>query len=260
MSVAATLEHPLRFSVHSRLRAYHLARMLPEGAGKVLLDNGCGLGFLTATLGHHFQLALGVDMDLGSLGSNRRRGLTAMVRSGAARLPLPDGGVDVILCSEVLEHLPDGVDAAAMAEMGRVLKPGGRLYITVPALEGVRSRTALRNLGHDDPNGGEYHYRIGYDRQTLGALVAAVPGLTVRRHRYSMAILSELFMDLLKWVYFRKGKLQEHSDIMTANTSPLFRVYRRVFPVLFALFVVEDALICPLLKGHIHILEIEKTR
>jgi len=258
MTAAATLEHPLRFSVHSRLRAFHLARMMPDGTGKVLLDNGCGLGFLTATLGGGYDLALGIDMDLGSLRSNRARGLGVMAMSGAARLPLADASVDVILCSEVLEHLPDGVDAEAMAEMGRVLKPGGRLYITVPALEGVRSRTALRNLGHDDPNGGEYHYRIGYGQDALRALVAAVPGLTALRHRYSMALLSELFMDLLKLVYFRKGKLHEHSDLMSANASPLFRVYRRIFPLLFAAFVAEDFVLCPWLRGHIHILEIRK--
>jgi SAM-dependent methyltransferase len=45
-------------------------------------------------------------------------------------LPLPDGWADLILCSHVLEHIPD--DRRAMAEIARVLRPGGRAVVMVP--------------------------------------------------------------------------------------------------------------------------------
>jgi SAM-dependent methyltransferase len=53
------------------------------------------------------------------------------VRGDALRLPFPDATFDRIICSEVLEHISD--DAGAIAELTRVLKPGGTIAVTVPA-------------------------------------------------------------------------------------------------------------------------------
>jgi len=59
-------------------------------------------------------------------------GATASCVNGdGTGLPFPDATFDRIICSEVMEHIPD--DAAAMAEVRRVLKPGGTVAITVPA-------------------------------------------------------------------------------------------------------------------------------
>lgn len=49
----------------------------------------------------------------------------------ATRLPFVDGAFDRVIASEVLEHIPD--DAAAFAELARVLRPGGTIAVTVPA-------------------------------------------------------------------------------------------------------------------------------
>ena len=49
------------------------------------------------------------------------------------RLPFADASFDTVLCTEVLEHLP--TPAACMTEMVRVLKPGGRLLLTVPFIQ-----------------------------------------------------------------------------------------------------------------------------
>lgn len=53
------------------------------------------------------------------------------VRGDALRLPFPDATFDRIIASEVLEHIPD--DMSAIAELTRVLKPGGTIAVTVPA-------------------------------------------------------------------------------------------------------------------------------
>src|SRR5690606_30268108 len=58
-------------------------------------------------------------------------GTTAVTVNGdGTRLPFADGTFDRIICSEVMEHIPD--DAAAARELARVLKPGGTLAVTVP--------------------------------------------------------------------------------------------------------------------------------
>jgi SAM-dependent methyltransferase len=54
----------------------------------------------------------------------------ACVNGDGTGLPFPDATFDRIICSEVMEHIPD--DRAAMAEVRRVLKPGGTVAVTVP--------------------------------------------------------------------------------------------------------------------------------
>lgn len=56
----------------------------------------------------------------------------AVVRGSCTQLPFPEGSFDIVTALDVLEHVPD--DRAATEEMIRVLKPGGLLVLTVPAL------------------------------------------------------------------------------------------------------------------------------
>ncbi|MBI5815595.1 MAG: class I SAM-dependent methyltransferase [Nitrospinae bacterium] len=249
--------HPLRYSVHTRLREYQLGRMMRGGGGK-LLDIGCGVGYLTRALGGGYR-TVGLEYDFESLKVNVQNGMAMAVRGGAWELPIKSGSLDAVLCSEVFEHMPDGKDLELAREIARVLRPGGRAYVTVPALEGLRSRAPLRNIGHDIPGSGEYHYRLGYSADDMRRVISGVPGLKVARMRHSMALFSELFMDLLKLVYLKKNKMKEQSDLMSMGDSPLFKIYRAVFPILHALFVAEDFLLCPVIKGHILVAELEKV-
>src|SRR5215212_4167852 len=72
---------------------------------------------------------LGVDYDPGA--DNR----VVNVQASLTRLPLSDASVGLMVCFHVLEHIPD--DAAAMAEMARVLAPGGVAVVQVPRHSGV---------------------------------------------------------------------------------------------------------------------------
>jgi len=57
-------------------------------------------------------------------------GVTAMVRADLTALPFPDASFDIVLCSHVLEHIPE--DRAAMRQMRRVTAPGGRTILQHP--------------------------------------------------------------------------------------------------------------------------------
>ncbi len=85
----------------------------------------------------------------------------AVVQGDALALPFPDGAFDRVICSEVLEHIPD--DRAAMAELARVLRPGGTMAITVPRFFPELVNWALSDEYHNVPGG---HVRI-YRRAVL---------------------------------------------------------------------------------------------
>jgi 2-polyprenyl-6-hydroxyphenyl methylase/3-demethylubiquinone-9 3-methyltransferase len=67
------------------------------------------------------------------------------VRGSATALPFPDASFDSVISSECIEHTPDPV--AAVAEMLRVLKPGGHLFLTTPNLVWRWSVTLAELLG-----------------------------------------------------------------------------------------------------------------
>jgi ubiquinone/menaquinone biosynthesis C-methylase UbiE len=68
--------------------------------------------------------------------------------SNICAIPLPDASFDVILCSEVLEHVPDPVKA--LFEMDRLLSKGGKMIITTP----------FASLTHFSP----YHFSTGFNK------------------------------------------------------------------------------------------------
>src|ERR1700730_8400269 len=75
--------------------------------------------------------AKGIDVDEEAVGYCRKRGLLDVYQGGAESLPFEDGSFDLVTALDVLEHLDD--DALALREIGRVLRPGGCLLMSVPA-------------------------------------------------------------------------------------------------------------------------------
>jgi arsenite methyltransferase len=107
---------------------------IPQGG--VALDVGSGPGSVTASLaraGGPDGLALGVDISEPMLARAVRAAAGPQVgflRADAQRLPLRDQTVDAAVSIAVLQLIPD--PAATLSEIGRVLRPGGRLALMVP--------------------------------------------------------------------------------------------------------------------------------
>jgi SAM-dependent methyltransferase len=122
-----------------------------------MLDAGCGTGRNLQEFGR-LGPAAGVDPSPEAIDFCRQRGIEGVTRGTIEHLEFPDGAFDLILATDVLEHLRD--DRAALRELRRVAAPGANLLCTVPAYRWLWS-------GHDDEH---HHFR----RYTLRELRAAL--------------------------------------------------------------------------------------
>jgi len=100
----------------------------PPGGGSAL-DAGCGTGFQSALLTELGWDAHGIDVSAGLLAVARRRlPAASFALASVETLPYPDARFDaVVCCGSTLSFVDD--PACALAEMGRVLRPGGRLLL-----------------------------------------------------------------------------------------------------------------------------------
>ena len=121
--VAKTFTHPVDFSWLNGLATQ--AR---------ILDYGCGYGRVTALARQHgFADVVGVDASPGLIGRARREvpGATFRTLSDPPRLPCPDASFDAVFLLAVLTCIPDDEGQRELiAELRRVLRPGGLLYLS----------------------------------------------------------------------------------------------------------------------------------
>lgn len=108
------------------LRIVHDA--VAPGFGEVVLEVGCGRGHLTQALRAEGMDVTGVDLNPHVVEHGVTDGLYAMP---AHALRVPDDAYDIVISFHMVEHVQN-VDAA-LAEMARVLRPGGRLLLVYPA-------------------------------------------------------------------------------------------------------------------------------
>jgi SAM-dependent methyltransferase len=109
--------------------------------------------------------------------------LGTAVNGDALALPFADAAFDRVIAAEVLEHIPD--DAAALAELARVLRPGGTLAVTVPRWFPERVCWALADEYHAPavPDG---HVRIYRRGQLAGRLRGAGVATTGSHHAHAL--------------------------------------------------------------------------
>jgi 2-polyprenyl-3-methyl-5-hydroxy-6-metoxy-1,4-benzoquinol methylase len=105
------------------------------------LDVGCGAGALMRAAAEHGWTAVGTEVAPRAAEAVREQGFEVHLGELDA-LRLPDGSFDVVSLVEVVEHVPDPRGLTLRA--GRLLRPGGALYLTTPNARGISAR-ALRN-------------------------------------------------------------------------------------------------------------------
>ena len=170
-----------RYLVKSCLRRLLRAQKSPAK----ILDVGCGTG-ATLTILDQFGEAWGCDLSPESLAFCRQRGHARLKQCPAEALRFEDGEFVVVTCLDVLEHVDD---QAAVRELRRVCKPGGRLLIAVPAYQFLWS-------GHDEA----LHHKRRYTAGQLKRLLTG-GGLQVERLTY---IITFLFLPILVFRLLQK--------------------------------------------------------
>jgi SAM-dependent methyltransferase len=151
-----------------RRRAHELLETIERRQGEPgrLLDVGCGIGTELEVARERGWSATGIELATGSLRVAREQGLDVVDRP-LAEAELPDAAFDLVTANHALEHIPRV--RPVLAEMRRVLKPDGLLFVSVPNLEAWQHRTRLDRFGlafNDD------HY-LFFTPSTLGRLLEA---------------------------------------------------------------------------------------
>jgi SAM-dependent methyltransferase len=121
-----------------RLEARLVLELLPDLAGKRVLDIGCGSGLFDIELARRGASVVGLDINESALALGNQRiakmGLESQVTlelcDVSRTVPYPDDSFDHVFSNCVLEHIPD--DEKAILESARVLRAGGHFVATVP--------------------------------------------------------------------------------------------------------------------------------
>lgn len=189
--------------------------------GQRVLDLGCGTGRHVHAVYYGAQCEIvGLDLGFDDLVTARKgfeeapdldpesRRAFLLTQGDALRLPFEDAAFDKVICSEVLEHIPDY--KAAIAEIDRILKPNATAAISVPRYWPEWVCWQLSDDYHNEPGG---HVRIFREKELAGAFEER--GFTRFAKHYAHGLHSPYW-----WIKCAVGPKNE--------TNPLVRAYHRL--------------------------------
>ena len=171
------------FKGFRRFMAPLLAQAVRNRQTPRILDCGCGTGHNLALL-RLYGAPVGIDLTWTGLAFARGRGERAIAQATAACLPFPDATFDVVTSFDVIYALDDAVEAAALGEMFRVLRPGGHLVLNAAAMDVLKGNHSVlanevrrynrRTLSDRLTRTGFEIRRMSYTNATILPIVAAV--------------------------------------------------------------------------------------
>lgn len=161
-----------------RLGSYPIPELrLEEGRGRTLLDLGCSWGRWCIAAARKGYDVVGIDPSLGAVMAARRvaRGVGAASRyvvADARFLPFTDASYDTVFSYSVLQHMDKDDVRAALTQVARVLRPGGKSLIQIASAFGIRSLYHLARRGFRSPAGFDVRYwRPAEMQREFGSLI-----------------------------------------------------------------------------------------
>jgi 2-polyprenyl-3-methyl-5-hydroxy-6-metoxy-1,4-benzoquinol methylase len=175
--------------------------------GQDVLDVGCGFGwFELFALAHGVRTITGIELterDLETARANVDAPNVQFQIANAIELPFNDASFDTVVCWEVLEHIPVNTEPRAFHEIARVLRPGGRLYLSTPhaSLTARVFDPAWWLIGH------RHYTTLDLERLAKNANLS-VGLLEVRGGPLLIASILNLY--IAKWVFRRSPFFEQH--------------------------------------------------
>jgi 2-polyprenyl-3-methyl-5-hydroxy-6-metoxy-1,4-benzoquinol methylase len=199
------------FAARQNILREFMEKKLRLAPGIKLLDVGCGTGAILDMFSKRYE-AYGQDVSAQAVEFCRKRGLTRVVQGTLDRLPPDYKDFDFATLLDVLEHIDN--DRGALREVRSLLKPGGRVLITVPAFPALWG-------AHDVVT----HHKRRYVSATVTEVVTGA-GFTVEHISYF-----NFFLFPVAWVRRKIAKLTRTSDAndMDVPAKPVNGVLRSVF-------------------------------
>lgn len=211
-----------------------IERALGPSAGLRCLDLGSDNGVISLLLRRRGGDWASADMTDEAVASIRAVVDGDVHRVDGVRLPFRDAEFDRVVVVDMLEHAPD--EAAFVAELARVTRPGGRLVVNTPHVKRTLLRRFRHALGQTDERHG--HLRPGYTPERLFELLDE--RFSIESHRTYSRFFSELVDTAINWAVTRLGKQgSAKGQVVTGGDIErhrrMFQAYSAIYPFVWAL-------------------------
>jgi ubiquinone/menaquinone biosynthesis C-methylase UbiE len=199
------------------LMKYRFSTMIKMISGKKLtiLDIGAGDGDIILTLASQGHTCIAMDISDVRLKkyeeSARKLNVKQIIGNVEERIPLDNASLDVVLCGEVIEHVPN--NDKALSEISRVLKEGGQFIISVPYCETLKI-AKCPDCGKTFELNGHLHT---YDEKSLRQLLRQHRFKQIRKHIGHTKISRKV------WQHWQSPLALQACNIIDVLTRALFR-------------------------------------
>jgi len=224
-------------SLKKKEKLRYLVAGMSLGPGAVALDLGCAQGMLSYYLRRRGGSWVSADQDLTNLKTTQGLVGTNLVQVGPVSLPFWGRAFDLVVLPDYLEHVAD--DDGLLAELRRVLKPGGGLIVVVPQTGKFHILHRLKaTLGMKLEFYG--HMREGYSLNDLSAKLGGA-GFRPTAHKTYAKFFSEFFELVLNFFYIkflapdtteslRDGHIRPTTAGEFSSRRGAFNLYSIVYP------------------------------
>jgi SAM-dependent methyltransferase len=223
-----------RKSVLKQRKLAEIARALGPTEGLRCLDLGSDNGVVSLLLREAGGSWASGDLTEEAVSSIRGLVETDVHLVRGDRLPFDDDVFDRVAVVDMLEHVPE--EAAFVAELARITRPGGRLVINTPHRKDTLLRRFRQAIGQTDERHG--HLRPGYTPERLLELLGG--RFELERHRTYSRFFSELLDTAINWGVERLGKKGSAKGMVVTGGDMVrhekaFRAYAAVYPLVWAI-------------------------
>jgi len=177
-----------------------LEQIYPKGSeNRKIIDIGCGTGIMQGYLAKYGNVS-GIDNEDIALDYCRERGFTTVSKGDICCLEIPDATYDLVTAFDIVEHVAD--DHRAVSELARIVKPGGRILVTVPAFSWLWSNHDLIN-----------QHQRRYHRKSVEKLMAGA-GLEIQKLTYFNSFFFPLIVSIRWWQKFFAPHAHQHDLVL----------------------------------------------